>query len=96
MQVHFFSQRLRSFAGVDEFSAESEAEADVVTATAPLPDAYVGGGSGARAVRRAVNMRVVTGARLDRAFCARAGHRMRYTGARYCIYERCLTTTYGK
>lgn len=59
VQIHLFSQGFPSLAGVDELSAETEPEAYVVAAAAPLPDSYVGGGGGAGPVRDAVNVRVI-------------------------------------
>lgn len=95
MEIHFFSKGFASFAGVDEFSAESEAEADVVAAAAPLPDADVGGGGGAGAVRRAVDVRVVAGAGLDGALGTRAGHCVRHARTCYRINEGRFAATYN-
>lgn len=96
VQVHFFSQCFPSFACVDKFPAESEAEADVVAASAPFPNAHIGGDSSSRAVRRSVYVRVVTCARLDRAFSASAGHSMCHSSAGYCIDKSCFSTTCNK
>lgn len=93
VEIHFFSERFAAFAGVYEFSAESEAEADVVATAAPLPDTHIGGGGRAASVRLALHMRVVAGARLDRALRAGARHRVRDARARYRVDERRLSTT---
>lgn len=96
MEVHFFSEGFPSFAGVDEFPAESESEADIVAATAPFPYTDVGCRCGAGPVRRAVDMRVVTGAGLDGALGARSGHRVGHTRTCYGVNESRFTASCNK
>lgn len=54
---------------------------------------HIGGGRRAASVRLALHMRVVAGARLDRALRAGARHRVRDARARYRVDERRLSTT---
>lgn len=92
MQVHLFAQRAAPLAGVDKVAGKLEAEADVVTAAAPLPVADARHHAHVVHLRFAVVVRVIASARLDRTFAARPRHTVRYRRAGDRV-DKCRFTT---